>query len=641
MKKYLVFLVAGIFILCGFSTADTLDREIYSEKIDKISFANDPIIEENGEYLTVKLEGADQVLMESGKPSLPILRKTFTFSNAAKIKSVNFYFSKVREKKIYDKIIPAPLALPLSYPNSICSEKRIEDEMVYESDELYPINWYDYNIRCGLNDEGFSTTFVTVEIHPIRYSPKQDLLYYLEDAETCILFNDPGENKPSNIDSYDLVIISPETFSEPLTPLINHKNNLGVKTFLKTTEEIYNEYTGRDTPEQIKYFIKDVKENMGVSYVLLVGGLKSYFYARDKDDCNHGSLAWNLPVRYTNIKQGAEVGVISDLYYSDLYRYNEETEEWEFEDWDSNGDGILAKWSFAVGGRDELDLMPDIYIGRLPCRTTFTLNILIDKIINYESTSPNDKPWFKKMIAIAGRTFDIYEGKPDGEYLCDEIFDYMGDLITEPVRVYVSNADNGGLIPTTEGIISAFSQGAGYVAFEGHGNPWSWNTHNIGSGWVGGISLFHFTNFKNDDRLPVVIVGGCHNALYNITIINALLSMYINNDHCYWTHGQWTPICFSWALCIKPNGGAIASTGCTGYGLGPVRASNGNLSNSAALEANFFYQIGQTESTTLGSAHSGAINKYIIENYIGQDQAFCIVEYQLFGDPSLKLGGYS
>ena len=82
----------------------------------------------------------------------------------------------------------------------------------------------------------------------------------------------------------------------------------------------------------------------------------------------------------------------SDLYYGDLYRYNEELEEWEFENWDSNGDGIFAKWEMFMTGKDTLDLMPDVYVGRLACRNKIEVKIIVDKIIKYESTSPEEKP---------------------------------------------------------------------------------------------------------------------------------------------------------------------------------------------------------------------------------------------------------
>jgi hypothetical protein len=89
---------------------------------------------------------------------------------------------------------------------------------------------------------------------------------------------------------------------------------------------------------------------------------------------------------------------------------------------------------------------------------------------------------------------------------------------------------------------------------------------------------------------------------------------------------------------VKPRGGAIASTGCTGYGFGSDTNPN---SLSAALEMNFFWQIGMNGATNLAQAHSHAIQKYIAENKISKMEAFCITCWQLFGDPSLKLGGYS
>ena len=59
---------------------------------------------------------------------------------------------------------------------------------------------------------------------------------------------------PTSVDEYDMVIIAPDTFSTNIQPLITHKNSHDVNTFLKTTEEIYVEYTGRDDAEKVKLF---------------------------------------------------------------------------------------------------------------------------------------------------------------------------------------------------------------------------------------------------------------------------------------------------------------------------------------------------------------------------------------------------
>ena len=772
MKKLIPFMLVGILILSGFGAANIIndEPEIVVKKIETITFSEKLILMEKDEYLTVELEGTDSLLVEAGEPMLPVYRKTFAFSSAAKIKGIACDCSEVKEKSINKKVIPAPEVVPRCYSNNVDRKSLLkEDEEIYRSNVLFPGNWYDYRICCGLNSRGISTTFVIVEIYPVRYAPTENMLYYVSDVEIRVTYDDPGVDATSaGLESYDMVVIAPEKFSELLQPLINHKNNHGLNTFLKTTEDIYSEYTGRDKPEQIKYYIKYAEETWNITYVLLVGGLNSYIYAKDKDDCNHGSTDWYVPVRYTNIKHSDEVGVISDLYYSDLYKYDESSGEWEFEDWDSNDDGIFAR------DNDALDLVPDVYVGRLACRNKVEVKIVVDKIINYESTSSDDRPWFRRMVGVAGRTFDLYNGldqnqiygidyvfvsdfewqefvpsrerlvrvevrigqwysgspnlklsiekplgtiltfkelpaseipsescnwvsfdvpdvylipgekyyikltapldseygwlyneandrypqgnsskgsgydwcfgtfdlsederEPDGEYAVDAAFDYMGDLIEDPVRIYSSNKDTGGLIPETEDIITTFSEGAGYVNFEGHGNPISWSTHwTEPPGWTSGLSITDFGELSNGDKLPVVIIGGCHNALFNVSMLRILLTRK-NHDNWYWTWYP-TPVCFSWGLCILPKGGAIASTGCTGLGLGGTTP----LSNSGGLDANFFYQIGQEAATTLGSAHSGAIRKFISENSIRSTERFCIVEFQLFGDPSLKLGGY-
>ena len=230
----------------------------------------------------------------------------------------------------------------------------------------------------------------------------------------------------------------------------------------------------------------------------------------------------------------------------------------------------------------------------------------------------------------------------------------MDDFIDNKVKVYASNNNTGGPVPVANDIIKAISNGSGFVLFQGHGNPLAWNTHWAddvsNKAWCGGLKVYQFFKLKNGDKLPVVEVGGCHNALFNLTIIKAwrsgnprwakipILKNFVLNNTFYWTSGVPIPRCFSWWLLVLPKGGAIGSTGCTGFGIGPGGGNPNKL--SAKLETNFFYQIGQNGSTTLGSAHSGSIRKYVLEDAVPTaTAAHCVTVYQLFGDPSLRLGG--
>lgn len=737
------------------------------EESYQISFS-EATVDVKDNYASVSVIEANTLLRDTGKPMLPAYTKTFTFPRGTIIKDVECIISDVSTEIIDYKIQPAAKPLPrISLSNTIeqiddaedvtitidqseDEEVAVEDFNVYSSSELYPEKWYDYNIYCGLN-KGEDTLFLKFDVYPTRYSPAEDTLYSINSVDFKITYEEPSTH-PSYADEYDLLIIAPEKFRIMLLPLYFHKVRYGISTKIQSVEEIYQEYEGigRDKPEQIKYFIKDAKEEWNVKYVLLVGGLNSHWYADDKDNLNEGSAAWYVPVRYGNIHTEPESGYITDLYYSDIYKYNKSSAQYEFDDWDSDGDGIYLDYG------DIVDLYPDVYLSRLPCRNVIEVRKLVKKIIDYEKPSLLGKPWMNKMIVAGGRTFEIYEGQPDGEWLCDLSLDYMGNNITRTVKLYSSNyytgkkspegnlainvndeeiqntnemiddsaissdwrtpstpiikgptnvkideyynysfqskdpnrdkvsyyilwgdgnstitpyypsglkislsknwscvgdytirvwaTDNSGdPCPTAADIIVEYTKGAGYVLLQGHGSPVIWDTHWVDCSiydpcsWVGGFTNYHMTGLLNGKRLPVVVVGGCHNAMFNVT----LLKTFIDNGTSYFTYHVPAAECFSWKLVSKLYGGAIASTGCTDFGIGwPGYPLNLN----AELESDFFYEIGRNNATHFGDAHSGSIIKYLTDNNIEENQyeshVYAITEYQAFGDPSLKFGGY-
>jgi hypothetical protein len=207
------------------------------------------------------------------------------------------------------------------------------------------------------------------------------------------------------------------------------------------------------------------------------------------------------------------------------------------------------------------------------------------------------------------------------------------------VACYSTHRDTGGLIPVPKDIIKSFNKGASFVDFEGHGNPLAWNTIWFDGvypkDWAGGINVYHLPFISNHDKLPVVVIGGCHNGLYNLSIIPAVKDI---KGVQYYCSGYPFPVCICWGLIVKPRGGAIASTGCTGYGFGS--GVSNPVGMSAELEMNFFWEIGNG-TTHLAAAHSGSIQKFVKAHPINQLAAFCITDWALFGDPSLVFGGYS
>ena len=431
MRKILPILIIGILIISGFGTLATnvkneinLEKNTFSERVN-IDLSSIKIFESNNEYLEISYFKEELYLINPGQPMIPRILKTFELPFGVKNIEIEATPIGLETQKISKQIRPSPSPLPLS-PNENFVITNKKDISIYNSDELFPFDWYSYHTGVGLNGQGKRVTHLVVNVFPVRYKPVSGELLIAKDIDIKISYDDPKLDIFPESSTYDLVIISPSKFSSILDKFIEHKNSYGVKTVLKTTEEIYSEYDGVDKPEQIKYFIKYAIENWGINYVLLFGGLKSMIYAKPKDDLNQGSKAWYVPVRYSNFQYDAdpsynftsdEPGYISDLYYADIYK-----EGGEFENWDSNGNGIFAEWSGDL--KDELDLYPDVAFGRLAVRNNIEAKNVVDKIINYEKTTYGSD-WFKKIIVISGdgfldqRDWNIQwdtKGLPDGEY---------------------------------------------------------------------------------------------------------------------------------------------------------------------------------------------------------------------------------
>ena len=451
--------------------------------------------------------------------------------------------------------------------------------------------------------------------------------------------------KQSSCNEYDMVIIAPNQFSNTLQPLITHKNSVGIHTFFKTREEIYGEYEGRDNAEQIKYFIKDAIEQFGISYVLLLGN------------------AEKIPVRYSYARNGSDSAntepFISDLYYADIYDSNG-----SFCSWDSNKNNKFAETSFIEHPimneyiiLDDVDLFPDVHIGRLLCNNNTEVNIVINKIINYESNGV-DESWFNNLILFGGNNHPLaneifnlfvikillrysnYNLLPawEGEYLCDMVENLMENFYSK--KFYASSVTFKFLnnlretqIPTVEEINKAIYTGAGFVLFSAHGSPEAFGTyppmhHNIESiiPSPSGYSISALKNLNNNEKLPIIVLGAC--SCGDFSIIDGVSS----------------PI--AWEFVKHDKGGAIAtfaftSEAWTDIGTQYVKSKVGYLC----------YHLFKAYKN--GKDNTGELLTNAITDYLNDEHALCeangplpyhysdIQMLSLFGDPSLKIGGYS
>jgi hypothetical protein len=430
-------------------------------------------------------------------------------------------------------------------------------------------------------------------------------------------------------EEFKFIIITPSYFSDELNPLVTHKNNYGIKTKIITLEDIYESIYfpvyGRDEPEKIKYFIKNAKESWNVEYVLLVGA-KSL-----------------TPVRFTRIPvhHGNYSYYISDLYYADLYFSNN-----SFCSWDSNNDGIYADKNYS-GYIDEVDLYPDVYLGRILVKTELELNIVVDKIINYENTAYG-QDWFNNFIACGGddpRSILIETILPfllgrlghivfEGEYLGNKAAKILSNFTAK--KIYAS-----GLIRpfikglTRNNINRAINEGAGFIMFNGHGNvdkaiytnfPFSKKI------WLPkptGYMTSDILDLNNGYKLPVGVFLGCLCADFNTSE---------------------SPI--AWEFISHENGGLIASYACTTGGQYV-------LSSLVTESLHGHIMLSVFRSFSEGDDIAGKLWDDSIRNYLNDEKALelgdafsmlnwnnklsnhnVVEEWVLLGDPTLKIGGY-
>jgi len=406
-------------------------------------------------------------------------------------------------------------------------------------------------------------------------------------------------NDNTNSISYDMIIIAPTEYSSQLQTLIDHKNIFGLNTTFISVEEIYQNYQGRDEAEQIKYFIKSANKNYSISYILLVGNI------------------YKIPMRTSYVKfDGMDWSLLTDLYYSDLY-----DSEGAFCSWDSNNDD-----KFGETGVDYVDLKPDIHIGRLACSTLNEVRIVIDKIIHYETESFG-QDWFKNMIFIGGDTFADYPGY-EGEEHNQKVMQIMSDF--EPKCLW-SSLGNFNRI----NVAQTFNGGAGFVDCMVHGNvnvlsPDEINSKNYFTRYIKDLS--------NGYKLPIVFLDSCKTAKLDMTfmdlngvpkilkILMSLMSVYFKDV---------IPSCFAWSLVKHEDGGAIATIGQTHSGFSYTNES-GEYWGSDKFTEEFFRTYNSSE--TLGEMMTKTQISYISEFSFDD---LTVEIFNLLGDPSLKIGGYT
>ncbi len=652
-KKIVSIMAVAIFVFSstavfGENLTDKLKETIsYDEKSFEIDFSfSYPEILEQYNYSVIRVNETNhnRIIMfdyETNYPVLPVNLSIFELPFGTKIQSIAFEHSMPEVINLSNKI-----AFSRAQFDSIekIDYNPLDYKKLYSNIDQYPISMIQCHTGGGLSYSD-RVTYLVLRIYPVIYHPNEDKIDFFSNINVNISYIEPEEPIIKEEEKQDLLIISPDKFADIFQPLVNFKNSNGVKTKLFTTEEIYSEklLKGRDEQEKIKYFIKGAIERWNIKNVLLVGGRDGQ---KDK---------WNLPVRYSYVvpteeQEYPETRFVSDVYYADIY-----DSEGKFSNWDSNDDNKFSVWNKTF--KDEMDLYPDVYLGRLACRNKMEARTMVRKILRYERNNVKNEEWFNNILLVAGDSYVNHGQWPEGEIVkegeiaCEKSLELMPGF--NPLKVYSSSEDIN-----RKTINDEFNKGAGFAYICGHGSRVSWSTHfsdpiNESSNWTTGYHVKDMVPLRNKDRLPITVVGGCHNGEFDKTIPLIIKKGFKNKGLKYFfsrfLFDGWTPNCWAWWITSKPNGGAIATIANTALGThgDGDQDLNGVIDYleilDGWLELRFLELYGMEKEDNLGLNHGQTMTEYL-HKFLGDHAKMdvkMIQQWELFGDPSLKIGGYN
>jgi hypothetical protein len=597
MKKLIPVLIVGMVVLGGLgAVAGTEENhvEIVSEKI----IFSPPTISVDEQFTFVELPEATVYPRGQEKPAVPIVTRTYTFPFGTRINDVTVSFSEITEMNLVKPLKPSPEVHIWSYAH-FKPAGTSEETMLYSEIDRYPVERYGFRTGAGL--QGMErVTYLTVSLYPIQYVPQHNRIASAKQAIIDIDYTPPIAPVVFG-DVYDFLILSPTNFQSALQPLVDHKNNQDppVRTHLVTLEEIPTG-VGVDMQEDIKYFIKDAIEEWGITYLLLVGA-----------GVEGNEL---FPVRHAWIPSSPyEEYFPSDLYYADIYNSTG-----GFSKWDYNSNGKFAEYPVDL---PTVDVLPDVYLGRMPANNAREVRIVVDKIIDYKTHNKMTK----KIIQLAGDgvpSDPVYENEYANVQVLERLPGYTSIRLwgSHPNPEYATNK------LTKRNIRRGFMEGVDFVDFSGHGSWASWANHPPGDEdtWLPPKTLFSpFTGFlyfdydvfliRNTKKLPVIVFTACSN--HN----------YIKSASCIGWRG----------LAIR-NGGGIASFAEAGIGHGPSGEAF-VTSCIGWMEVKIFEELYNTK--ILGQAWSNSITSYFttFEADLDLEDYKTMLEFSFFGDPTLVI----
>jgi hypothetical protein len=235
-------------------------------------------------------------------------------------------------------------------------------------------------------------------------------------------------------------------FEQTLAPFITHKHNIGYDVIVGYTDDP----NVGNTNTSIKAYLQNLYHNPPSGYnppqyVLLVGDVEQ------------------IPPWPSQNSEPIVRNHITDLYY---FSYDD-------------------------------NIIPDVFYGRFSARNVSELLPQIEKTLEYEQYTMPDPTYLYNAVFISGYDFTFWL---EHNYIIDyPINQYFNSTNGINAYAYYQHEPTDGHY--TENIISNINNGAGFVYYTGHGDPYDWANP--------GFSITYIDGLTNNHKYGLWIANAC------------------------------------------------------------------------------------------------------------------------------------
>lgn len=405
---------------------------------------------------------------EKGAPALPLFHETIQLPEKGN-PEIEITFDQIT---IYENILVAP--------SKGVIKRNVEPTAIgYSFGSVYGNNAFYPSQVANLKTPFIwrSMRGVVIEVSPYQYNPvtKQLIVYkgihvelktntqleginelngqtdpVLRSLQQKTVLNPAIEKYTAIEESGSMLVIASPTLIEEIQPLVDWKNQKGIRSQLVSTATIGTTDTDIQTYIQTYY-----STHPGLIYVLLVG---------DHDD---------IPAHTYGLSGGEEL--FSDSYYGQM----------------------------SVG-----DYYPELFVGRFS-GTEADVITMVNRTLEYEK-NPMTGDWMEKAIGLGSNQGDGIgdDGEADWQHLRNIRSVLMGYGYTEVSEFYDGShgGDDASGSPNSGIILPAVNNGIGLFNYTGHGD--------VNLCVTGNFQSTDVNQATNNGKYPFVISVACNNGTF-------------------------------------------------------------------------------------------------------------------------------